>query len=217
MNQHMVQNVSFAPDFREAGLLWQSLDDYRANNPEANQVDMDDPLSGQSVAKTAFVDFATDHEELFLDQEFWHEDWESGMLLEFQKPDGTLFLDDKVYDWEGLNLSKGTSNPWHDQCLNWVNQLTCMTSLNAIELFVESIEKRAEGRALDIVYQAYNARLTHLQMREHVNMLKREESKRVFVVVEKVQYPLIMRKAGAKVLAFNPKKAKEYELAGYRA
>ena len=211
MNQHMVQNVAFLPETPQDNALFMGIELYEETNPEADSISMDTHPS------VAWLELSTDHEEVFLGSDYWHEDWESSMLITDQVPDGPFLVEQAPSYWENLRLGKGPSNPWHDQCLNWVNQLTCMTSLHQIELLIESIEHQADGKALDLVYYAYNTRIAHLQIREHANMLHREVSKRVFVVVEKVQYPLIMRKAGAKVLAFDPKKAKEYELAGYRA
>ena len=194
MNQHTMQNVAFLPETPQDNALFMGLELYKEANPEADSISMD------THPYVAWLDLSTDHEETFLDQEFWPADWENVSISSVSpKPEA---FDYKV---------------WALQCRNWSNQISCMTSLHQIELLIESIEHQADGKALDLVYYAYNTRIAHLQIREHANMLHREVSKRVFVVVEKVQYPLIMRKAGAKVLAFNPKKAKEYELAGYRA
>jgi len=107
---------------------------------------------------------------------------------------------------------------WSLQCRNFINQILSVANINSLEILIERIEAHAKGRHLELVYDAYNQRTVHLQMREHVNMLKREQyekSKRAFVVVER--FPLIMRKGAAKIVVFDAARKAQYERVGYRA
>jgi len=197
MVQHMLQNVAFLPETPQDNALFMSLESYMETNPEADSTSMDTHPS------VSWLDLSIDHEDALLSTEFWPEDWQ-----------------DQVHTNKILETRNINEHPfsWQLRCRNWILEIQSMTSLDKIERLIESIEKQAQGRHLELVYDAYNRRLDRLAWREQFNILRRmqyEKAKRVFAIVDR--FPMVMRNGKAKIIVFNSAKKSELEKAGYRA
>jgi hypothetical protein len=163
----MLNNVMFIEDAPHESMLFMSLADFM------EQHDDRDPVGDLGFAPDDWIEIEDAEDKVVempdVDGLVWLNDGE----IDFQ-----IRLED--LDWKDqvwlCSLEESDPKPkqhtfkddqWPQMCRDWISELSVQTSIDKMDRILDKAE--SYGLALNMVYEAYQKRLEHLQWRENYN------------------------------------------------